>query len=91
MAHCSLDVVRGADIKYVQFAADSKVLPPLLFDLAADPWQLHDLVGSGEAGDTAWKAAQRLLRWRMRNDDRTHTGTMLTASDGLVEAQDEWR
>ena len=91
MAHCALDVVRGADTKYVQFAAESNLLPPLLFDLAADPWQLHDLVGRGEAGDNGWEAAQRLLQWRMRYDDRTHTGTMLTASDGLVEAQDEWR
>lgn len=91
MAHCSLDVVRGEDVKYVQFAADSTVLPPLLFDLAADPPQLHDLVREGVAGERAWLAAQRLLQWRMRNDDRTLSGTMLTADDGPVVARDEWR
>jgi arylsulfatase A-like enzyme len=91
MAHCSLDVVRGAEVKYVQFAADASVFPPLLFDLDADPHQLHDLVRSGHASDLGWQAAQRLVQWRMRNDDRTLAGTMLTATDGMVVARDEWR
>ncbi len=91
MAHCALDVVRGAEHKYVQFAADPAVLPPLLFDLGADPSQLHDLVGSGDAGEHGWHGAQRLLQWRMRNDDRTLTGNLLTPSAGLVVARDEWR
>ncbi len=91
MAHCSLDVVRGADVKYVQFAADATVLPPLLFDLTTDPGQLHDLVRSGGASELGWQAAQRLVQWRMRNDDRTLSGTMLTANEGMVTARDEWR
>ncbi len=78
MAHCALDVVRGSEVKYVQFAADAAVLPPLLFDLEADPGQLHDLASSGGASERGWQAAQRLMQWRMRNDDRTLTGTMLT-------------
>ncbi len=91
MAHCSLDVVRGADVKYVQFAADATVFPPLLFDLTTDPGQLHDLVRSGGASELGWQAAQRLVQWRMRNDDRTLSGTMLTANEGMVTARDEWR
>lgn len=91
MAHCSLDVVRGSDLKYVQFASDSDVFPPLLFDLEADPDQLDDRVRSGGAEDLGWAAAQRLLRWRMRNDERTLAGTMLTATDGPVAFRDEWR
>jgi arylsulfatase A-like enzyme len=90
MAHCALDVERGADTKYVQFAADPSVLPPLLFDLAEDPWQLHDLVRAGGAADRGWEAAQRLLRWRMRYDERTLSGTMLT-DGGVVRARDEFR
>ena len=89
MAHCGLDVVRGPDVKYVQFAADPVVLPPLLFDLAADPGQLHDLVGSASASELGWQASQRLLQWRMRNDERTLSGTMLTG-DGPVESRDPW-
>jgi hypothetical protein len=90
MAHCALDVVRGPDVKYVQFAADPTVLPPLLFDLTADPGQLHDLVGSGAAPELGWQAAQRLLQWRMRSDDPTLSGTVLTP-EGPVESRDLWR
>jgi arylsulfatase A-like enzyme len=90
MAHCALDVSRGTDVKYVQFAADGGQLPPLLFDLVADPDQLHDLVREGGASDLGWAAAQRLLQWRMRNDDRTLSGTMLTSA-GAVSARDTWR
>jgi arylsulfatase A-like enzyme len=90
MAHCALDVVRGPDVKYVQFAAAPAVLPPLLFDLAADPSQLQDLVGSGTASELGWQASQRLMQWRMRSDERTLSGTMLTG-DGPVESRDHWR
>jgi arylsulfatase A-like enzyme len=91
MAQCSLDVVRGPDVKYVQFAADAEVLPPLLFDLEADPAQLHDLVTGGGAEGRAWRAAERLLQWRMRNDERLLSGTLLTADRGAVTARDGWR
>jgi hypothetical protein len=91
MAHCSLDVARGSGVKYVQFAADASILPPLLFDLEADPGQFRGLVGPGEGGDAAWDAAQRLLQWRMRNDDRQLAGTLLTADRGPVSSRDEWR
>ncbi len=33
MSHCALAVSRGPRYKYVQFAADASLLPPLLFDL----------------------------------------------------------
>ncbi len=91
MSHCSLAMVRGADHKYVQFATERSVLPPLLFDLERDPAQLVDLVAAGEAGDRGWQAAEQLLQWRMRNDDRTLSGQLLTASRGLVTATDDWR
>ena len=90
MAHCTLDVLRGADVKYVQFAADPDMLPPLLFDLADDPHQVRDLVRAGEPSERAWRAAQRLLRWRMRQDERDLSGTMLTL-DGPVSGRDDWR
>jgi arylsulfatase A-like enzyme len=91
MAHCSLDVGRGADVKYVQFGCDGDVLPPLLFDLSADAAQQHDLVRSGEGGEIGWAAAQRLVQWRMRNEERVLSGTMLTAAHGAVSARDAWR
>jgi hypothetical protein len=91
MAHCSLDVARGSDVKYVQFAADARLLPPLLFDLGADPGQFHGLVTPADGGEVAWQAAQRMLQWRMRNDDRELAGTVLTSDRGPVSSRDEWR
>ena len=41
MEQCSLNVVRGDRWKYVHFATDPDALPPLLFDLAADPDQVR--------------------------------------------------
>ncbi len=91
MAHCSLDVSRGSEVKYVQFAADATILPPILFDLVTDPDQLHDLVPRGEAGETAWLAAQGLVQWRMRHEERHLSGTVLTPDLGPVSSRDEWR
>ena len=90
MSHCSLAVARGARTKYVQFAADPSVLPPLLFDLDEDPAQLRDRLGGPGGHEPGFEAAQRLVRWRMRNEERTLSGRLLTAS-GPVEARDAWR
>jgi arylsulfatase A-like enzyme len=90
MAHCSLDVIRSDAVKYVQFAADPAVLPPILFDLESDPGQLDDLVRTGSPDQLGWDAAQRMAHWRMRTDDRTLSGTLLTAADGVRVARDEW-
>ena len=64
---CSLAVIRDERYKYVHFAN----LPPLFFDLAADPDELED-----RAGDSAYLPlivayAQKLISWRMRHEDRT--------------------
>ncbi|HVX22728.1 MAG TPA: sulfatase-like hydrolase/transferase [Acidimicrobiales bacterium] len=91
MSHCSLAVSRTATTKYVQFATDPAVMPPVLFDLDADPQQLHNLAGRPEGAARAWEAAQELLQWRMRTDERTLSGSMLTADKGLVAARDRWR
>ena len=93
MSHCSLAVGRGARHKYVQFAAESSLLPPLLFDLSEDPGQTHNLLVEEAAGsrDVAWGATQELLRWRMRSAERTLSGSFLHPTRGLVEAMDSWR
>ncbi len=108
--HCSLAVIRTDDAKYVQFAADAEALPPLLFDLRADPGQLVNLAPApstearlsgpagrrgpqvgGEGAPLAFEMAQDMLRWRMRNRERTLTGCYLTPGVGPVWARDEWR
>ena len=61
MEQCCLNVVRGERWKYVQFATDPDVMPPLLFDLDADPDQTQDLAGDpghdGVRADHAGPAA----------------------------------
>jgi len=93
MSHCSLAVGRGPRYKYVQFGAAASVLPPLLFDLSADPGQTHDLLveGAPEASAVAWEATQELLQWQMRTAERTLSGSFLHGTRGLVEARDTWR
>ena len=94
MSHCALAVSRGPRYKYVQFAADAALLPPLLFDLAHDPEQTHNLLaeedaaglgGAGLGGDPGAAAVA------MRTAERTLSGSFLDPERGLVEARDTWR
>jgi arylsulfatase A-like enzyme len=92
MSHCALAVSRGPRYKYVQFAADAALLPPLLFDLSSDPEQTHDLLAEQAAGvgDAAWVATRELLQWQMRTAEHTLSGSFLDPERGLVEARDTW-
>ena len=83
---------RGPRYKYVQFAATPELFPSLLFDVAADPGQTHNLLAGGEAAaEAAWAGAQELAQWHMRTAERTLSGSFLDPERGLVEARDTWR
>jgi len=86
-------VSRGPRYKYVQFASDASVFPPLLIDLSDDVDQTHNLLVAGGAAVTqaAWEATQELLRWQMRTAERTLSGSFLHPERGLVEFRDTWR
>jgi arylsulfatase A-like enzyme len=71
---CSLAVIRTATRKYVHFAA----LPPLYFDLAADPGELRNLTDAPEAAADMLALAQRMLSWRMAFNRRELTGIRLS-------------
>jgi arylsulfatase A-like enzyme len=90
-AHCVLNVIRSDRYKYVQFATDGRILPPLLFDLEADPDQLTDVVDDPQHCAMALEAAQALLVWRMRNDERTLVNQFLDPRQGHVTSVDAWR
>ena len=92
MSHCGLAVGRGPRYKYVQFGAAADLMPPLLFDLTADPGQTSNLLADGQdASDAAWLGARELLQWQMRSADRTLSGSFLDPDRGLVQARDDWR
>jgi arylsulfatase A-like enzyme len=71
---CSLAVIRGERWKYVHFAG----LPPLLFDLAADPGELRNLADDPGHLSVRVEMAEKLLAWRSRHLDRRLTGLSLT-------------
>jgi arylsulfatase A-like enzyme len=61
-------VVRDRRHKLVQFAHPE--LPPILFDLETDPDELHDVADQPQYQAALLEMSQRLLRWRMRNEDQ---------------------
>lgn len=75
----SLAVIRDRRWKYVHFAG----LPPLLFDLEADPQALHNLADDPACLRMRLEMAERLLSWRAQHLDQTLALTELT-SDGVV-------
>ena len=76
---CSYAVIRDAHYKYVHFAA----LPPLLFDIAADPHETQNLTEDPALQAVVLKYAQKMLNWRLTEVDRTLTNMELTG-EGLV-------
>jgi arylsulfatase A-like enzyme len=84
-------VVRGERWKYVQFATDPEIMPPLLFDLASDPDQTLNLARDPACDGARADQTARLLAWRMRHDERTLTGHFLSPTRGLVVRRDPRR
>ena len=72
---CNLSVVRTERHKYVHFGGG---LPPLLFDLAEDPAELHDLAGDPACLSLRLAMAERLLDWRARHLDQSLALSQLT-------------
>jgi arylsulfatase A-like enzyme len=70
MDESSLAVVQDGDYKYVHFAA----LPPLFFDLKADPGQLNNLANDPAYAPKMLSYAQKMLNWRLAHADKTLTG-----------------
>ena len=77
---CSFNVIRDENYKYVHFAA----LPSLFFDLKNDPDELYNLAGDPAYTDLMLKYAQKVLSWRMVNDERTLTHLMV-GPNGVAE------
>jgi len=63
----NLTVIRTTKWKYVHFAA----LPPLLFDLEADPDNLNNLANDPAYASARVEMAERLLSWRAKHLDQS--------------------
>jgi arylsulfatase A-like enzyme len=83
---CYLNVIRDRQYQYVHFAA----LPPLLFDLAADPDQTRNLAGDPAYQPRLLEYAQKMLSWRMTHAERVLANSFLTG-DGVVERRPKRR
>ena len=77
---CSLAVIQDHRYKYVHFDA----LPPLFFDLEADPGQLVDRAADPAYAPRVLEYAQKMLSWRLHHADRTLTGWS-ASPQGLVD------
>ena len=76
--HCTLNVLRDERGKYVHFNG----LPPLYFDLAADPWETRPVENPAAVSDYRG----RLLSRRMTHAERVLSDTLLTR-DGPVASR----
>ncbi len=76
---CNLSVLRGERFKYVHVNGG---LPPLLFDLAADPGETRNLAGDDAYLRVRLDCAERLLAWRAEHLDQTLALMQLT-DEGL--------
>jgi arylsulfatase A-like enzyme len=83
---CAIAVIRDRRFKYVHFAG----LPPLFFDLEADPDETVDRAADPAYAAPALAMAQRMLSWRLGRGERTLTGIRLT-HEGPVECPRERR
>ncbi len=66
---CQLAIIRGERWKYVFFAA----LPPLLFDLHKDPWEMNDLSRDPAHREVMLEMAHKMLSWRLIHQEHVLT------------------
>ena len=62
------------------------ILPPLLFDMQADPYEMHNLAERPEHGAVMLRYAQKMLSWRMRYAERTLANLHLS-SKGVFDGR----
>jgi arylsulfatase A-like enzyme len=83
---CNLAVIRDEWYKYVHFAA----LPPLFYDLRKDSDELHNLAGDPVYAGLVLTYAQKMISWRMVNDERTLTGKKVGPGGVMERPRSEW-
>ncbi len=84
MDRAGLSVIRDRRYKYVHFAG----LPPLFIDREADPHEFRNLAEDPNYASRVLSYAQKMLSWRMVNDDRSLTGIKVTEDQGPISRDD---
>ncbi len=84
MDRAGLSVIRDRRYKYVHFTG----LPPLFFDREADPNEFRNLAEDPNYASRVLSYAQKMLSWRMVNDDRSLTGIKVTEDQGPISRDD---
>lgn len=82
MDQCALAVVQDENYKYVHFAA----LPPLFFDLKADPGQFVNRATDPAYATRMGAYAAKMLNWRLGFAERSLTGYRATPNGLEVRA-----
>ena len=87
LARANLAILRQRRFKYVHFNGG---LPPMLFDLAADPDESRDLAGDPAYAPELLRLARAMLDHRMAHAHHAHSLLKLTPG-GVRQAPPDWR
>lgn len=85
--HCCYAAIRDKQYKYVHFAK----LPPLLFDMRADPWEMNNLAEDPAMAPVVARYAQKMLSWRLAHAERTLTHIHLTENGPVARPRQHKR
>lgn len=80
VGEANLAILREARFKLVHFNAG---LPPLLFDLENDPFELDNLANDSAHAATLLRLTQKLLSHRMKHADRTLANVKITKNGAV--------
>ncbi len=81
LAECNVAILRETRFKLVHFNAG---LPPLLFDMEADPAEAQDLAGDPAYAGELLRLTRRMLDHRMRHADHRLSAMKLTEAGVVV-------
>jgi len=71
---CGINIIRGKRYKYIHFTK----MKSLFFDLQEDPGEFNNLIDHPDYREKVLEYAQKLISWRMNQEERTLANTRIT-------------